>query len=48
MEFSKLKRKPLIVTFISKLTFKKGEGSCQMTGNKLAKPTLLKESLRNF
>ena len=41
MEFSKLKGKPLMVTFISKLPFKKGEGSSQMTGEKLAKPTKL-------
>ena len=45
MEFSKLKRKPLMVPFISKLSFKKGERSSQMTGDKLAKPTKLLLSL---
>ena len=41
MEFSKLKRKPLMVTFITKLSFKKEEGNSQMTGDKLAKSTKL-------
>ena len=45
MEFSKLKRKPLMVPFISKLSLKKGERSSQMTGDKLAKPIKLLLSL---